>query len=173
MQDWYLADNYEPCPSIKRNLEQRKSVKNLCNAEWHLGKQDYRKKYRRERSKTDVLFKFKASLRCNILSSFKRRGFKKGGRTFDVLGCDYDIFIKHITDKFTEGMTLENHGEWHLDHQIPLKYAETEDEVVELCHYTNYQPLWAKDNLGKSSKVNLKNISFTNKVKYIKFLNRI
>tara|TARA_R110002153_G_scaffold69506_1_gene183731 strand:- start:704 stop:1537 length:834 start_codon:yes stop_codon:yes gene_type:complete len=130
-------------------------------------------KIERNRRRTDPVYKMKSSIRSNVLQSFKRKGFTKDSRTFEILGCDYDTFIKHITDKFTDGMSLESHGEWHLDHQIPLALAETEEEVVELCHYTNYQPLWAKDNLEKNDKVRLENISFTNKVKYIKFLNRI
>ena len=127
----------------------------------------------REKRKTDPIYKLKVSLRSNVLQSFKRKGFTKNSKTFEILGCDYDTFEKHIADKFSEGMSLDNHGQWHLDHQIPLALAETEEEVVELCHYTNYQPLWDKDNLVKKDKVRLENISFTNKARYIKFLNRV
>ena len=49
-------------------------------------------------------------------------------------------------------MTLENHGEWHLDHKKPLALAKTEDDVMKLNHYSNFQPLWAIDNLRKSNK---------------------
>ena len=55
--------------------------------------------------------------------------------------------------KFTTGMSWENRNEWHIDHKIPLSSAKTEEEIYELCHYTNLQPLWAFDNLSKGNKI--------------------
>lgn len=49
-------------------------------------------------------------------------------------------------------MCWENHGEWHLDHIIPISYAKTEKEILDLNHYTNYQPLWKLDNLTKGNR---------------------
>jgi hypothetical protein len=54
---------------------------------------------------------------------------------------------------------MENHGKWHIDHIIPISLAKTEDEVYLLCHYTNFQPLWARDNLVKKNKLNENNRS--------------
>tara|TARA_R110000824_G_scaffold70744_2_gene181439 strand:- start:4021 stop:4737 length:717 start_codon:yes stop_codon:yes gene_type:complete len=170
--------------NAKKYNEANKDKNKVYMKAWRDANKVYMKVYReankeeiksrnKVRLKTDPIFKLKKTLRSNVSVSFKRRGFKKNSRTFDVLGCDYNTFIKHIEDKFTDGMTLENQGEWHLDHQIPLALAKTESEVIELCHYTNYQPLWAKDNLEKNAQVRLENISFTNKLRYIKFLNRI
>ena len=50
-------------------------------------------------------------------------------------------------------MKWDNHGKWHIDHIIPLSSAETEEEVYNLCHYTNLQPLWGEDNLKKGKKI--------------------
>jgi len=51
-------------------------------------------------------------------------------------------------------MNWHNKGKWHIDHIIPLKAAKTEFEVIALNHYTNLQPLWAKDNLTKRDSYN-------------------
>ena len=83
----------------------------------------------------------------------KNQGYTKRSKTFDILGVDFDTFKKHIERQFTKGMTWNNHGEWHYDHIIPISSAKTEEEVIKLNHYTNFQPLWAEDNLRKSNKI--------------------
>lgn len=50
-------------------------------------------------------------------------------------------------------MTLENHGEWEMDHKTPLASAKTEEEIIKLNHYTNFQPLWRFDNRSKGAKI--------------------
>lgn len=113
------------------------------------------RKYREKRKKEDNVFKFKSNVRSLITSSFKRgtNQFRKNAKTETILGCTIQEFIKHIQSKFTEGMTLNNHGEWHLDHIYPVSLATTEEQIIKLNHYTNFQPLWAEDNLSKGSKI--------------------
>lgn len=38
-----------------------------------------------------------------------------------------------------------NYG-WDLDHIIPISSAKTEDDLIKLNHYTNFQPLCSKIN---------------------------
>ena len=50
-------------------------------------------------------------------------------------------------------MSWDNYGIWEIDHIIPLATATTKESVLILNHYTNLQPLWAKDNMIKSDKI--------------------
>ena len=39
-----------------------------------------------------------------------------------------------------------------IDHIKPIATAKTEQDVIDLCHYTNLQMLKPEDNLAKSDK---------------------
>lgn len=112
------------------------------------------KKWTKQKVKTCNVFRFKSNVRQLVSSSFKRgtNKFKKNAKTETILGCTIEEFRLYIESKFTYGMTLENYGKWHLDHIKPLALAKTEEEIVILNHYTNFQPLWAADNIAKGSK---------------------
>jgi hypothetical protein len=107
--------------------------------------------YRRNRACSDPLFKFVCSIRSMMCSSFKRKKCSKTYPTTQILGCSIEIFVQHIQSLFQPGMTLENHGKWHLDHIVPLATAKTEEDVIRLCHYTNLQPLWYEDHKRKTA----------------------
>lgn len=118
--------------------------------------QKYITKYQKERKSIDPLFKFTCNVRSMLGDSFRRslKGkCKKPKKTEELLGCSIKFFIAYISSLFTEGMSLNNHGEWHLDHIIPISSAKTKEEAIKLSHYTNMQPLWKKDNLKKSNKI--------------------
>ena len=77
----------------------------------------------------------------------------KSKHSIEYLGCTIDEFKEHIEKQFIEGMTWENHGEWHIDHIIPIKYENpTLEETIERLHWTNTQPLWATENIAKGNR---------------------
>lgn len=114
----------------------------------------YQTKYIKQRLQTDYLFKLKAYIRTRTYVAFKNKGYSKHTKTQKMLGVDWEIAKKHIERQFKKGMSWDNHGEWHIDHIIPLASANTEQRLKELCHYSNLQPLWATDNISKSDKIN-------------------
>ncbi len=112
---------------------------------------NWRNEYLKNRRETDVEFKLSQNLRRRL--NHILRGNVKCGSAVGDLGCTIDEFKRYIEGKFGGGMSWDNYGEWHLDHIIPLSKFKLEDrqQLLIACNYTNYQPLWGKDNMSKSN----------------------
>lgn len=107
----------------------------------------------KERKFTDNLFKLKCNIRSLISISIKKQGYTKKSKSNKILGCSFEEFKIYLQNKFIEGMTWKNQGEWHLDHIYPISLAKDEEHLIQLNHYTNFQPLWAVDNIKKGNKI--------------------
>jgi hypothetical protein len=82
----------------------------------------------------------------------------------ELLGADDKTVRKHIEDQFQDGMTWDNHGEWHIDHILPckMKHPLTGEDIFDLTkpsdqkllfNYRNLQPLWESENCSKQDKI--------------------
>ena len=93
-------------------------------------------------------------MRTRISKLLKQKNADKYNKFYSYLGCNKEEFILYFQAKFTEGMTWENHGEWHIDHIKPCSLFNllNEEEQKKCFHYTNLQPLWAFENLSKGCK---------------------
>ncbi len=115
------------------------------------------RKRQKERKKTDPLYKLQCNIRCRVLEAFKSKEWTKSNKTQSLLGAEKYIVSAHMERQFKKGMNWSNHGnghgKWNIDHKIPLSIAKTKEELRELCHYTNLQPLWWIDNLKKKDKI--------------------
>ena len=91
-------------------------------------------------------------VRCRVISALKNRGLRKSKRTHEYLGCTSQELKQHLEKQFTDGMTWENQGKWHIDHIRPCASFNLENEIEKhMCfHYTNLQPLWGSENISKS-----------------------
>lgn len=82
-----------------------------------------------------------------------------------LVGTTAERFREFISAKFTNGMSWETHGYWHLDHIRPVKLFnhDVAEEVKACWHFTNFQPLWGRENSKKGAKLNYgKDINRTN-----------
>jgi hypothetical protein len=140
-----LKDNY------KNNVE---TLREKNKKYYHENKKLIRKKnneWKNNKRKTDGFYRMKINLRHRLRNYLFEES--KSKRTYDIVGLDKLEFKSYVESKFTEGMTWENYGKWHLDHIIPLCQAKDNNDALLLNHYTNLQPLWAEDNLRKNRKI--------------------
>ena len=89
--------------------------------------------------------------RSRIREIFNKSTLEKTKHTIDYLGCTEQEFYNHITSQLTPEMKEQG---FHLDHIKPINKfnLEDEEEINKCCHYSNIQPLLAKDNLSKGIK---------------------
>jgi hypothetical protein len=129
----------------------------LMNKQWveknKEHKRAYARTYHKNRRLNDPLYVLSCRCRVRITDIFRYMGYTKRSKASEMLGCDWPTLQAHIESKFVEGMGWENRDQWHIDHIIPLASAKTEERLIELCHYSNLQPLWASENMSKGSKI--------------------
>lgn len=100
-------------------------------------------------------YKLNSNMRKGIHESLKG---KKNGRHWESL-VGYTILdlTRRLEALFTDGMTWDNYGKWHIDHIIPLSafnFSSADDYDFKKCWaLSNLQPLWQAENLRKHNKV--------------------
>lgn len=124
-------------------------------------KKNNRKRYndlKINRKKNDPLYKLRITISERIRQALKYHlagTYKKKDSTIELLGCSIDELKTHLQNQFKEGMTWQNHGEWHIDHIIPCAAFDLskKEDCLKCFNYKNLQPLWAHENLSKSDKI--------------------
>jgi len=162
--------------SDKRNYQKHKEKKLIYYKKWseknreHLNEyhQKWRKKnierhrenkrnYERNRKSRDPLYKLINNFRTAIYQVLKENDINKNGHYFDILKYTPEQLISHLEDRFSENMSWDNYGEWHVDHVKPISsfmILEIGDEAFMNCwSLGNLQPMWGVDNIKKSNKL--------------------
>jgi hypothetical protein len=118
-------------------------------------KQSNLKKYRHRTRKlrTDPIFRMQIFLRARI--SRVLQGKTKSAASMKLIGCTPEFLRGYMEAQFQPGMNWENYGSWHVDHKKPCcGFDLTQPDQQRVCfHYSNLQPLWAKQNLSKGGKL--------------------
>ena len=143
------------------NREKRNADKNKRYPKYRLHYKEYRLKnrvrlnsYQRFLLCESINYRISSRLRTRVWSAVKNQSSNKSNHSADLLGCNMEEFKNYLESKFSEGMTWNNYGMWHIDH---IKACATFDlslpsEQIKCFHYTNLQPLWRMDNFIKGKR---------------------
>ena len=87
----------------------------------------------------------------------KENNVEKNKHYFDILKYTPEELISHLEKQFTDSMTWENYGEWHVDHRMPISsffFESVDDDSFMKCwSLDNLQPMWGKENITKGDKI--------------------
>lgn len=136
----------------KKNPEKVRAHRSKCKLKRE--RNGKAKAYRDKMYQTNVTYRLSCLLRCRLTRALTARGVKKTTSTMKLCGCSLEKLKQHLESQFTDGMSWDNKGEWHIDHVKPCAAFDLTDveQQKECFHFTNLQPLWALDNLKKGAK---------------------
>lgn len=130
------------------------------NREYRRTHKEQRNNFRKQKRKNDIEYKILCNLRYRMWSVVKNN--RKCESTENLTGCSIEFLKQYLQFQFTTGMSWDNYGRiknircWEIDHKKPCASFDLskESEQRECFHYTNLQPLWAKENLIKGATYN-------------------
>jgi hypothetical protein len=148
--------------STRRYLSAATHTEEYAEGQRRLGRAKYQsaahkkrnREYQARRRAEDPGFRLANRVRTLINMSLRKGEGLKTARSEEYLDCSWEQFRRHIEAHFTEGMSWENQGDWHLDHVRPCASFDLADpEQQRACmHWSNWRPMWAEQNVRKSSK---------------------
>lgn len=175
--DYYTKDSYKKdglrpecnvCKVKNRSFrrEREREMGKLYYKNNRPRQREYARKLSKHKRASDPFYKLKVSIRGRIKAGFTSmivKGAFKSKKTEEILGCTFEEFKHHIESQFLNWMNWDNHGDceeniyncsWDLDHIIPITYAKTQEDLILLNHWSNFQPLCSRVNrFDKKAKI--------------------
>lgn len=140
-----LKDN----PALRAQLNAKKAASRLRNLETSRQRSREQAKRRRSVAKGRIDHRIGQWFRQSM-----RRTPRKFSKWEATLGYTVNVAREHIERQFLSGMAWDNHGEWQIDHIVPLhmfRYSSALDpEVRRAWALTNLRPVWKHTNMQKS-----------------------
>ncbi|CAG7580892.1 MAG: p100 [uncultured marine phage] len=164
-RDWYNDNSEVIKERSKKYREDNKDYYLEYLKEWRENNEEYMKEYWDNNRDKKSIYNEKYRNRLKIEkphllawrrvlnNTLVRMGKEKSSSTIKMLGYSSEDLKVHLESLFTEGMSWENHGEWHIDHIYPVSKFDPNTDVKEVNALENLQPLWAFDNLSKGNKI--------------------
>jgi hypothetical protein len=150
----YRRANWGQLCANKRAYEKSRRA---SDPEYAQSRRELLNRSRKRRMVQDPSFRVSCSLRTRLHQALNERGAVKSAKISELVGCSSVDLVAYLETQFLPGMSWENYGykTWHIDHVRPCaSFNLIDPDQQKLCfHYTNLQPLWAKDNMRKSNRL--------------------
>lgn len=141
-----------------REAELRRERYKINREEYLINQKEYKdsekfrewsRRYHKKKRQEDMEWVLRKSLRDRFYHALTKG--TKADSAVRLIGCTIRELKNYLEEKFTEGMSWENYGKWHIDHIRPcISFDLTDHEQQRQCfHYTNLQPLWGYENQSK------------------------
>ena len=160
----YADGHYNICNSCWKPREWNKEKQKIAEKKYcDKNKEKLQAKWKRTGQKENVRIKQRLSAR--IKSAFQYSGKKKINKTYDYIGCSYSFLRKWFEFQFTNGMSWQNMGQWHIDHVHPCASFnfENKNDINSCFNWKNLRPCWATENIVKGNSIITEVIEFHQK----------
>lgn len=153
-----LNRDYEKAICKNYSLNNKKKV-TLKNKLWSQNNKSYIALKEKTRRHEDINYRLIGNLRKRLNHALNKN--QKTGSAINELGCSIEELKVHLESQFEPWMNWSNYGRynstkktWNIDHVKPLiMFDLTKPDQLSLAsHYTNLQPMLAKDNFSKGAK---------------------
>ena len=147
-QSEYRKNNSDKVKSLRKKWrlknkhkenERTKKWRDSLTDEQKSQQRNKRNEYLKNKRKVDPNFKMKEAMHRMLLRTLNY----KTDKSSKLLGYTKHELKSHIESLFTEGMTWDNYGEWHIDHIKPINSFEENTPPNVINALNNLQPLWA------------------------------
>ena len=125
---WYQEEDPVRWKELRKKIRNNRKVKDLQWKFW--------------RRQTDEVFDLACRMRSLLRNVFNGKGYTKKSKSTIIIGCSYEKLMEWLGPKPCDNP--------EVDHICPLSQARTEEEVIKLQHYMNFQWLTKAENLKKS-----------------------
>src|SRR5579885_1675344 len=145
--EWYQKDKQSNPEKYRKFSKIQNNKRKDYKTQWL---ENNREKINKRTLELIQLNKWRFVWRALLHRTLQSQGIKKKGRTISLLGYDYHALKLHLESLWVAGMSWSNHGEWHIDHIIPLILFPKDTPAYIVNCLPNLRPVWKEENLSRS-----------------------
>jgi len=156
---WRVLKKHDLYDSLSRLIAQvkpnRKSLYKMTDKK-RKQHNEYIKMIYHSKKKHDPNFRIRQSISSLLYYHTKNKGANrsKSKSKLDMLNFTMVELRNHLESQFTNGMSFDNYGKWHIDHIIPCSWFDLSNETQfnQCWDLRNLKPMWGSENTSKCNR---------------------